>query len=108
MSIHPTAIVDPKAEVDPSVEIGAYAVVGPDARLGPGVVLHPHTIVTGHTEIGAETQVFSFACIGETPQDLKYRGEKTRLVIGERNSIREYVTLHPGYRGWRRHDFDRQ
>lgn len=96
MAIHPTAIVDPKAELDPSVEIGPYAVVGPEVRLGADVVLHPHTIVTGHTEIAAGSQVFSFACIGDIPQDKKYSGEKTRLVIGERNTIREYVTIHPG------------
>ena len=96
MAIHPTAIIDPKAELDASVEIGPYVVVGPDVRLGAEVVLHAHSIVTGHTELGAGTQVFSFACIGDIPQDKKYTGEKTRLVIGARNTIREYVTIHPG------------
>ncbi len=94
--IHATAIVESGAEIDASVEIGAYAVVGPHVRLGPGVVLRPHTHVTGHTEIGAETTIFSFACLGDTPQVLAYRGEKTHLVIGARNTIREYVTIHPG------------
>lgn len=96
MSIHPTAIVDPRAELGPAVEIGPYSVVGPHVRLGEGVVLRPHAHVTGYTELGRETQVFSFASIGETPQDLKYKGEPTRLVIGERNVLREYVTIHPG------------
>lgn len=99
MSIHPTAVIDPQAEVDPSVEIGPYSVVGPQVRLAAGVVLHPHSYVTGHTEIGPETHVFSFAAVGEIPQDMKYRGEPTRLVIGARNRIREHVTLHPGTAG---------
>jgi UDP-N-acetylglucosamine acyltransferase len=99
MSIHPTAVVDPQAEVDPSVEIGPYSVVGPHVRLAAGVVLHPHSYVTGYTEIGPETHVFSFAAVGEIPQDKKYRGEPTRLVIGARNRIREHVTLHPGTAG---------
>jgi UDP-N-acetylglucosamine acyltransferase len=68
-------------------------------RLAAGVVLHPHSYVTGHTEIGPETHVFSFAAVGEIPQDMKYRGEPTRLVIGARNRIREHVTLHPGTAG---------
>ena len=96
MAIHPTAIVDSKAEIDPSVEIGPYSVVGPDVRLARDVVLAAHTHVTGHTEIGEGSQVFSFACIGEIPQDKKYSGERTRLVIGARNIFREYVTVHPG------------
>ena len=94
--VHPTAVVDSGAEVDPTVEIGAFSVVGAQVRLAAGVVLRPHTHLTGHTEIGEETTVFSFACLGETPQVLAYRGEKTRLVIGARNVIREYVTIHPG------------
>jgi acyl-ACP--UDP-N-acetylglucosamine O-acyltransferase len=99
MSIHPTAVIDPQAEVDSSVEIGPYSVVGPHVRLAAGVVLHPHSYVTGYTEIGPETHVFSFAAVGEIPQDKKYRGEPTRLVIGARNRIREHVTLHPGTAG---------
>jgi UDP-N-acetylglucosamine acyltransferase len=94
--IHPTAVVDPAAELGASVEVGPYAVVGPHVRLGEGVVLRPHAYVTGHTELGAGTQVFSFASVGEIPQDLKYRGEKTRLEIGARNVIREHVTISPG------------
>lgn len=94
--IHATAIIEPGAEVDPTAEIGAYATVGPHVRLGPGVVLRPHAVVTGHTQIGAETVVHSFACLGEAPQVLRYKGEKTHLVIGAHNQIREYVTIHPG------------
>lgn len=96
MSIHPTAIVDASAELDASVEIGPYTVVGPRVRLAEGVVLRAHCHVTGHTEIGPESTVFSFASVGEIPQDLKYRGEPTRLLIGARNTIREYVTIHTG------------
>lgn len=94
--IHATAVIDPKAEIGPDVEIGPYCVVGSRARLGRAVVLRPHVLVEGNTEIGAETTVYSFASIGEIPQDKKYKGESTRLVIGERNTIREHVTMQPG------------
>ncbi|MFQ5515662.1 MAG: acyl-ACP--UDP-N-acetylglucosamine O-acyltransferase [Myxococcota bacterium] len=94
--IHPTAVVDPAAELDPTVEVGPYAIVGPHVRMAAGVVLRPHAHVTGHSEIGRETTIFPFASVGEEPQDKKYRGEPTRLVIGGRNTIREYCTLHPG------------
>ena len=94
--IHPTAVVDPAAQLGEGVEIGAYAFVGPQVRLGNGVVLRPHAYVVGQTEVGPETTIFSFAAIGEVPQDLKYRGEPTRLVIGARNTVREHVTIHPG------------
>ncbi len=97
--IHPSACVDPRAEIDPSVEIGAFAFVGPEVRLGPGVVLRPQAYVTGRTEIGAETVIYAFASIGEVPQDKKYRGEPTQLVIGARNQLREHVTISPGTTG---------
>jgi UDP-N-acetylglucosamine acyltransferase len=97
--IHPTAVVDPKAEVHPAAEIGPFSVVGPHVQLGEGVVLKSHAHVTGHTTVGSYTRIFPFASIGDEPQDQKYRGERTRLVIGSRNTIREYVTLHPGTRG---------
>jgi UDP-N-acetylglucosamine acyltransferase len=96
LSIHPSAIVESGAEVDPTAEIGPYAYVGPNVRLAAGVVLKPHSHVTGHTEIGEETQIFPFAAIGEIPQDHKHAGEPTRLVVGARNLLREYVTLHAG------------
>ncbi len=97
--IHPSACVDPRAEIDPSVEIGPFSFVGPEVRLGPGVVLRPHAYVTGRTEIGAETVIYSFASIGEVPQDKKYRGEPTQLSIGARNHLREHVTISPGTTG---------
>lgn len=99
MTIHPSAVIDPGAELGPEVEVGPFCTIGPDVRLERGVVLRPHVHLAGHTTIGAETQIFSFASVGEFPQDKKYKGEPTRLVIGERNVIREYVTMHPGTAG---------
>jgi UDP-N-acetylglucosamine acyltransferase len=97
--VHPTGVIDPSAEVDETVEVGPYATVGPNVRLAAGVVLRSHSHVTGYTEIGSETVIFPFASIGEIPQDQKYKGEPTRLVVGERNQIREYVTMNPGTAG---------
>jgi UDP-N-acetylglucosamine acyltransferase len=94
--IHPTAIVDPGAELADGVEIGPYCIVGANVRLGEGAVLRSHAVVSGYTEVGRETQIFPFAALGEPPQDVKYRGEPTRLEIGARNVIREQVTIHPG------------
>jgi UDP-N-acetylglucosamine acyltransferase len=94
--IHPTAIVDPGAELGEGVEIGPYSVVGKHVRLGDGVVLRSHVVIDGYTELGAGTQVFPFAALGEIPQDVKHKGENTRLEIGARNMIREQVTIHPG------------
>jgi len=99
VSLHPTAIIDSTAEVHPEVEVGPYCVVGPNVKLARGVRLHSHVSVTGVTSIGEDTEVFPFACIGMPPQDLKYRGELSRLVIGARNRIREHVTIHPGTAG---------
>ena len=96
MAIHPTAVVEQGAQVDPSCEIGPYAVVGPDVVLGPGNVLSAHAIVKGHTTLGAGNRVFSHAVLGEIPQDLKYRGEPTRLLVGDRNTFRECVTINLG------------
>ncbi|MDH3235771.1 MAG: acyl-ACP--UDP-N-acetylglucosamine O-acyltransferase [Alphaproteobacteria bacterium] len=97
--IHPSAVVDPSAEIAESVTIGPYCVVGPDVVLADKVVLHSHVVVTGRTKIGAETEIYPFASIGHPPQDLKYAGEPSELVIGERNRIREYTTAHPGTAG---------
>jgi UDP-N-acetylglucosamine acyltransferase len=96
MAIHPTAVVEPGAVVDPSCEIGAFAVVGANVVLGPANVLSAHAIVKGHTTLGAGNRVFPHAVIGEIPQDLKYRGEPTRLEIGDRNTFRECVTINLG------------
>ena len=97
--IHPSAIVEPGAELGQGVQIGPFCLVGPQVRLGDGVVLKSHVVVSGDTSIGDGTTVFPFACIGEAPQDLKFRGERTRLEIGARNRIREYVTMNPGTEG---------
>lgn len=97
--IHPSAIVDPGAEIAESASIGPYCVIGPNAVLADKVVLHAHVVVAGHTRIGAETMVYPFASIGHPPQDLKYRGEPSELVIGERNIIREHTTMNPGTEG---------
>jgi len=98
-AIHPSAVVEPGATLGQGVRIGPFCHVGPQVRLGDGVSLKSHVVVTGDTEIGAETVIFPFACIGEIPQDLKFQGEQTRLVIGARNRIREYVTMNPGTAG---------
>jgi len=94
--IHPTAVVAAGARIGPACRVDAYAIVDADVTLGQGVHLKPHAVVTGLTSVGAETVVFSFACVGEIPQDLKYRGEATRLIVGERNRIREGVTMNTG------------
>ncbi|MBB1491410.1 acyl-ACP--UDP-N-acetylglucosamine O-acyltransferase [Paracoccus sp. MC1854] len=98
-AIHPSAIVETGAELGQGVRIGPFCHVGPEVRLGDGVELKSHVVVAGDTEIGAETVIFPFACIGGIPQDLKFQGERTRLVIGARNRIREYVTMNPGTAG---------
>lgn len=94
--IHPTAVVDRTAEVDPTATIGPYCVIGPHVTIGAGVLLHSHVSVQERTSVGAGTAVFPFAVLGADPQDLKYRGEDTELIIGERNTIREHATLHRG------------
>lgn len=99
MAIHPTAIIEDGAQIHPSARIGPFSLVGPDVVLGPEVVLKSHVVVTGRTEIGAGTEVFPFAVIGEIPQDLKFSGEPSRLVIGARNRIREHVTINTGTTG---------
>ncbi|GEO81749.1 acyl-ACP--UDP-N-acetylglucosamine O-acyltransferase [Pararhodospirillum oryzae] len=98
-SVHPTALVDPRATLADSVVIGPYCTVGPDVVLGAGVTLVSHVVVDGRTTVGAGTRVFPFASLGLPPQDLKYRGEPSRLEIGENNTIREHVTMNPGTEG---------
>ena len=97
--IHPTAIVAPGALLARDVIVGPYCIVGEGVELGPGVSLQAHVVVVGRTTIGAGTRIFPFASIGQEPQDLKYRGEPSSLVIGCRNTIREYVTMNPGTEG---------
>jgi UDP-N-acetylglucosamine acyltransferase len=94
--IHPTAVIDPGAELDTGVEIGPFVVIGPGVRIGRGTRIGPHAVLRGPTEIGADNRIFQFASVGEDPQDKKYGGERTRLEIGDRNQIREFVTLHRG------------
>ncbi|MFN7224520.1 MAG: acyl-ACP--UDP-N-acetylglucosamine O-acyltransferase [Paracoccaceae bacterium] len=97
--IHPSAIVESGATLGAGVEIGPFAVIGPEVTLGAGVVVKSHAVVTGWTDLGAGTVVFPFACVGEVPQDLKYKGEHTRLIVGARCKIREGATLNTGTEG---------
>src|ERR1035438_3026221 len=96
MNIHPTAIVDPSAKVPASCTIGGYCVIGADVEMGENCQLRSHVVVGGPTKIGSNNQIHSFAVIGGDPQDVSYRGEPTRLEIGDRNIIREYVTITRG------------
>lgn len=95
-NIHPSALVDPKAELDSSVQVGPYAVIGPDVRIGAGTRIGAHCVIEGRTTLGADNHIFQFASIGAAPQDMKYAGEPTELVIGDRNTIREFVTFNTG------------
>jgi UDP-N-acetylglucosamine acyltransferase len=94
--IHPSAVIAPGAQIDESVEIGAYAVIGPDVRIGAGTRIGPHVVIEGHTTIGRDNEIFQFASIGAAPQDKKYAGEPTTMEIGDRNTIREFVTFNRG------------
>jgi len=94
--IHPTAIIDRSAEIPSSCEIGAYSVVGPDVQLGENCRVWPHVAIGGPTRIGSDNSIFPFAAIGMAPQDVTYRGEPTRLEVGDHNEIREYVTINRG------------
>jgi UDP-N-acetylglucosamine acyltransferase len=94
--IHKTAIVERGAELDSSVEVGPYAVIGPKVRIGPRTRIGPHAVIEGDTQLGAGNIVFQFASVGAIPQDLKYAGEPTALIIGDENSIREFATVHLG------------
>ena len=95
-NIHPTALVAPGAELGEGVEVGAYAVIGPGVEIGANTRVGPHAVIDGPTRIGRDNQVFAFASVGSAPQDKKYKGEPTRLEIGDRNVIRECVTLNRG------------
>jgi UDP-N-acetylglucosamine acyltransferase len=92
-------VIEAGAQIADGASIGPFCVVGAKAKLAKGVVLKSHVVVAGDTSIGEDTVVFPFACIGEVPQDLKFRGEQVRLEIGARNRIREYVTMNPGTEG---------
>jgi UDP-N-acetylglucosamine acyltransferase len=92
--IHPTAIVHPKAELDATVQVGPYAVIDEGVKIGPGCVIGPYVHLTGLTTIGAGNRFYAGCVVGEAPQDLKYKGEPTRLVIGDKNIIREHATVN--------------
>ena len=98
-NIHPSSVIEDGAWIDPSAVIGPFCLVGADVTIGPDVELKSHVVVKGCTEIGEGTVVFSFAVIGEIPQDLKFKGEQSGLVIGKRNRIREHVTMNAGTEG---------
>lgn len=97
--VHPSAVVEDGAHVGPGTTVGPFSLIGARVRLGAGVVVKSHAVVTGDTDVGDETVIFPGAVIGEIPQDLKFKGEATRLVIGKRNRIREGVTMNTGTEG---------
>lgn len=94
--IHPSAIVDATAELADDVSVGPFSIIGPEVRIAAGTHIGPHVVIKGPTRIGRDNRIFQFASVGEDPQDKKYKGEVTRLEIGDRNTIREYATLHRG------------
>ena len=94
--IHSTAIIDPSAEIDSSVTIGAYTIVGANVKIASDTIIGPHVVLSGPTTIGKNNRIFQFSSIGEIPQDKKYRGENSGLIIGDGNTIREYVTINRG------------
>ena len=97
--IHKTAIVDSKAKISSSVNIGPYCVIGPNVEINENVKIYSHVNISGNTKIGKGNKIYPFASIGNDPQDLKYNGEETKLIIGDNNKIREYVTINPGTEG---------
>ena len=94
--IHETAVVEEGAVLGPGVHVGPYAVIGPDVHLEEGVYVGPHAVIEGHTTIGKGCRIFQFASIGAAPQDMKYGGEPTRVIIEDGTEIREFVTIHRG------------
>ena len=94
--IHKTAIVDHNAKISKNVKIGPYSIIGPNVEIGENTIIQSHVAISGNTTIGKNNKIFPFASIGNEPQDLKYNGEKTQLKIGDKNIIREYVTINPG------------
>ena len=94
--IHPTAIVDKNSKISKNVEIGPYCIIGPEVEIGPNSKLHSHISIKGKTKIGKNNEIFPFVSIGTAPQDLKYKGEKNSIIIGDNNKLREYVNINPG------------
>ena len=97
--IHKSSIIDPRAKVGANVKIGPYSVIGANVEIGEGCEIQSHVSIIGNTKIGINNKIYSFASIGNDPQDLKYNGEETKLEIGDSNKIREYVTINPGTKG---------
>lgn len=96
MTIHPTAIIDPKAELDSSVSVGPYSIIHANVRIDAGTAIESHSVISGPTIIGKNNTIASFTTIGANPQDLKYDGEPTELIVGDGNKIREYASIHRG------------
>ena len=94
--IDPRAIVDPAARLADDVQVGPWSIIGPDVEIGEGTVIAPHVVIKGPTRIGRHNRIYQFSSVGEDTPDLKYKGEPTRLVIGDHNVIREGVTIHRG------------
>lgn len=97
--IHTTALVDPRAELDLDVEVGPYSIIGPKVKIGKETRINSHVVVEGNTTIGEGNHIFQFSTIGSVPQDLKYKGEESQLIIGSYNVIREFASLNPGTSG---------
>ena len=98
-AIHATAIVDSQAQLDSSVTVGPYSLIGPNVKVGAGTTIGPHCVIEGHTTIGRDNRIFQFSSLGAIPQDKKYAGEPCELVIGDRNTIREFCTFNIGSPG---------
>lgn len=94
--IHPSSIIDSKAEIAESVTIGPFCTIGPNVKIDAGTILKSHIVIDGHTSIGKDNKIFSFTALGLEPQHMQYKGEDSTLVIGDRNIIREGVSMHPG------------
>ena len=94
--IHSTAIVNKKAKISENVTVGPYCIVGPDVEIDKNTKLHSHVNIVGNTKVGKNNEIFPFASIGTSPQDLKYKGEKNSIIIGDNNKLREYVNINPG------------
>ncbi len=94
--IDSSAVVDSKAEIAENVSIGAFSIIGPEVQIGSGTVIGPHVVIKGPTVLGEDNKIFQFCSIGEDPQDKKYAQERTRLVMGDRNTVREFSTIHRG------------
>ena len=94
--IHPAAIIDSSAKIHESAKIGPYSIIGPQVEIGAGTIVGPHVVIQGPTVIGKDNHIFQFSSLGEIPQDKKYAGEDSKLVIGDNNTIREYCTINRG------------